>query len=63
MAMKWHVCVLYDASVTVEVEADTEEEAKEKAMDQAGGISLCHQCSDEIELGDALEAKDAWLPG
>lgn len=55
----WHVCITYDASVVVEVEAETEEEAKEKAFDNAH-VSLCHHCAHELDLGDPVDAVEAW---
>lgn len=58
---KWNVCVLYDASKTIQVDADTEGEAMQKAMDIAENICLCHQCSDHIEIGDPIRAVDAFL--
>jgi hypothetical protein len=57
---KWTVLVTYDASRTFEVDAESEEAAKEKAMEMAGLASVCHQCSNEIEVGDAIEAVEAW---
>jgi hypothetical protein len=48
---KWSVSIPWHASVCVRVEADTAEEAIEKAIEIAQP-SLCHQCSDEIELGE-----------
>ena len=56
----WYVCVTYDASKTIKVKAETDDEARQKALDKAGQISLCHQCSGEIEIGDPLEVKDSW---
>lgn len=58
--MKYMVCVLIDASKTIEVEAESPEEAKEKAMNEIGVPSICHQCSREVELGDPIEASDVW---
>jgi len=55
---KWNVCVTYDASVVVEVEAATEEEAKTKAIEDAH-VSLCHHCAHEITIGDPIEAVEA----
>lgn len=54
--MKYNVTVIYDASVTVTVEADSPEEAKAKAMEEASSVSLCHQCSRHLDVGDAIEA-------
>jgi hypothetical protein len=57
--MKWAVSVRYDASTTIVVEASSAEDAKEKAM-QSAYVSLCHQCAKELDLGDPVEATDAW---
>jgi hypothetical protein len=51
--MKYNCSVLYDAAQYLTIEADTLEEASEKAMAQSS-VGLCHQCSDELEVGDAL---------
>lgn len=58
--MRYMVCVTFDASKTIEVEAKNPEDAKEKAMEEVVRPSICHQCSDEIEIGEALEAVDVW---
>jgi hypothetical protein len=53
---KWNVCLAFSASKFVGgVEAETEQEAIEKALEQEGFASLCHQCSSEITLGDPIE--------
>ena len=51
---KWGVTVLIDASTFIEVEAETEAEAIEKALEEAYVPSICHHCSHELELGDIL---------
>lgn len=51
--MMYAVTVLFDASRSVSIEADSPEEAEEKAHNQVGSVSLCHQCSGEVEMGDA----------
>lgn len=51
---KWTGVVLFDASKYFEVEADTQDEAFAAAYEQAGHVSLCHQCASEIDVGDAL---------
>lgn len=57
---KWTVMALVDASYIVgEFEAETGEEAAEKAWDEAHSPSLCHQCSDELETGDVYDLR-AW---
>jgi hypothetical protein len=59
---RYFVCVTYDASVTIEVEADSEEEARDKALEEAPHVSLCHQCAGKIEVnGDPMDiAGDPW---
>lgn len=38
---------------TITVEADSKEEALQKAMeDWEGPPSLCHQCAKDVEIGD-----------
>ena len=46
--MKYLVSVPVFASVNVEVEASSKEEAIEKAAEQA---HVCHQCARDVELG------------
>lgn len=50
------VTVLIDASKSLDVEADSPDEAAFKATEQVGIPSLCHQCSGEIETGDPTGA-------
>ena len=50
----WNVTVVFDASKGVDVEADNAEEAIEKAYDAVGNVTLCHQCTDDLEVGDAV---------
>lgn len=50
--MKYAVHFNVYASQVVEVEADNEEEAKEKAIDKFEPVCLCHQCSDLVDIGD-----------
>lgn len=52
--MKYAVTVLFDASRDITVEADSPEEAEQKAYDEVGSATLCNQCSHEVEMGDAL---------
>lgn len=47
---KYSVAIKVNATMYVEVEADSEEEAREKAWSEAYEPSLCHQCSDEMEI-------------
>ena len=51
---KWNVCVALAASQTIEgVEAETEAEAIEKALEEVDA-SLCHHCAHEVTLGDPI---------
>lgn len=50
---QYSVTLLYDACQTVNVEAEDPQEAIEKAQEQ-GGVSLCHQCANDIELADVI---------
>lgn len=52
---KYKVSVIYDASYYYEVEADSPEDAAHLAYEKADA-RLCHQCSDNLELGDAIRA-------
>jgi len=51
MTKKYSVSIPWHCSVVVEVEAENAEEAAEKALNDVNP-TLCHQCSDEVELGD-----------
>lgn len=52
--MTQYTCtILFDASASVEVDAETPEAAAEKALDERGHVTICHQCSEELEIGDA----------
>lgn len=53
--MKWTVSLSGYASTTVEVEADTVEEAAELAEAEAH-VSLCHHCARDVEVGDEWDA-------
>lgn len=52
----YHVAIIYSASKTVTVEADSPEEAMQAGYDQ-GHALLCHHCAHQIELGDAIGAE------
>lgn len=54
MKQKWFVVFNVYASTSMQVEADTEEEARELA-EQNVHVSLCHQCSREVDIGDVGE--------
>jgi hypothetical protein len=45
------------ASHVEEVEADSPEEARDKAREQAY-VSLCHQCAHHLDLGDFEDDED-----
>ena len=47
---------LVDATVTIGVvEADTPEKATAEDMETAEVPGLCHQCADELQLGDIVK--------
>lgn len=48
---KWAVMIEVYASTLVVVEAETEEAARDAAYETAH-VSVCHQCSDHLEVGD-----------
>jgi hypothetical protein len=50
--VKYRVWFTVYASTAVEVDAENEEEARQKAEEVVYRPSLCHQCSDELEMGD-----------
>jgi len=49
----WRVTILHDACTSHDVTADTEAEAMASALEDSG-VTLCHRCSDLIELGDPI---------
>ena len=49
----YRVTIMHDACTTHDVEASSEDEAMDRAMEQVG-VCLCHQCSDQIDLGDPI---------
>ena len=50
---KYYVTIAYSASKSVEVEANSPQEAANKAYESEDAyVSLCHQCSREIDIGD-----------
>ena len=53
---KYSVSVIFDACKCVDVEAESPEQAANIAYDEAGYVGLCHQCSGEVEMGDAVRA-------
>jgi len=59
---KYLVAFQVYATTWVEVEADSEEEAKEKAEQEINEPTLCHQCADEVEIdgvGDVVGIQEA----
>jgi len=52
---RWLVYGYISASVGITVEAETAEEAEDKAAHELGCPTLCHQCSTKIDLGDIYE--------
>lgn len=52
----YSVTVLIDASKSFDVKADSPKQAEQKALDDMGSVSICHQCSKEIETGDPIGA-------
>lgn len=55
MAMKEYlVNMLVDATVPLKIKANSAEEAAAKAYETTGVPSLCHQCSDDLEVGDIV---------
>lgn len=52
--MKYSCTVLFDASASVDVEADSAEAAANQAEDKTSGHqSLCHQCSETLDTSDS----------
>ncbi len=56
---KYRVILTVDATTTVDVEANSEEEALELALEQAEMPSVCHYCAEKIDIGDIIEAIEA----
>jgi hypothetical protein len=52
---KYLVTLLFAASKSVEVEADSEDTAVDRAYDEHCYASLCHSCAHEIDLGDCYD--------
>lgn len=50
--MNYLVVAQIAASMALDIEADSPEEALEKGYDEVGMPSICHQCSDKIEIGE-----------
>lgn len=56
---KWSVVLSVDATMIVEVEADSGEDAKDKALEVAGRPTVCHQCARDLSIGDVMDALEA----
>lgn len=55
--MKYSVSLVYAAGSNITVEADSPEEAAERAYaSESASVQLCHQCAHEIELGGCYRA-------
>ena len=52
--MKYTVVLVAGATTVVDVEANTADEAREKACEEAY-VSLCHQCAHDVTVGDEWE--------
>lgn len=52
---KFTVWLIYDASESVEVEAENAAEALDKAEAKCSA-RLCHQCSNHLDLGDIINS-------
>lgn len=51
-AKRWYVGFKTGAFAGIEVEAETKEEAIDKAEREFYNPRPCHQCSDDFEVGD-----------
>lgn len=49
---KYAVTLLVDATKTVIVEAASEAEAEELALEHANSPCLCHHCSEQVDVGE-----------
>lgn len=52
---KYYATFTVDATTSVEVFASSKEEAEEKAWNEIGRPSICHQCSREMDIGDIMD--------
>lgn len=57
---KYEVTLLVSGTTSITVEAESEEEARDLAYREAY-VSLCHQCSEELEVSDDYEVTDCRL--
>lgn len=53
---RYRVTISHDACTTHDVEAGSPESAAERAMEGCGSVTLCHHCSDELQMGDPIRA-------
>lgn len=53
--MKYRAFFTVATTCSVEVEADSEEAAEEKAWELVDVPSLCWQCSRQLDVGDILD--------
>lgn len=56
--MRYTAVFLVSASTSVEVEADSREEAETKAWEAVRNPRLCHHCSRQVDIGDVYELSD-----
>jgi hypothetical protein len=56
--MKYFVTFEVYASTVIEVEANSENEARDIANEKCYCPTLCHQCSNDIEVSDIGEIVD-----
>lgn len=57
---KWSVHFEVYASTAIEVEAETEEEASDKAWDTVQSPSICYHCARKIDIGGIGESVDIY---
>ena len=58
--MRYGVTIIVDASIYIEVEADSKDEALDKAYESDKCyVSICHHCAGKIAIGDVLYDHDA----
>jgi len=53
---QYRVTISHDACTVHDVESCSPEEAAERAMESCGSVTLCHHCSDELQMGDPIRA-------
>jgi hypothetical protein len=55
---KWSVVFSVGASVAVDVEAETKEEAEQLAWETVSAPSLCYHCAGVLDVGEPYEIAD-----